>query len=466
MTRTESELRAAATAADQEHLFDFWSDLSEPQQASLLAQIDALDFDVVAQLRELQKSGGAVELEGELEPPETFPLKRNGATEERARRASQLGDVLLGAGRVGFVLVAGGQASRLGYNGPKGAFPVGPVSGRTLFETHGRRLRAASKRYDCPMPWYVMTSVQNDAATRTFMKEHHFFGLPEEDIFFFSQAMLPALDDDGHILMAKKHELFLAPNGHGGVLEALQTSGALRDMEQREIDLVSYFQVDNPLVRPADPMFFGLHRLADANMSSKVVEKTEPDEKVGVLGRIDGMMGIIEYSDLSDDLRKARDASGGLRFRAGNIAVHAIDRHFIDTLTKDGLKLPWHLARKKMKVCGPKGTQTESWGTKFETFVFDALSQASNSVTFEVSRALEFSPVKNAKGGDSPETARRDLCAMYADWVKAAGRELPPADADGIIPVEIDPMVAESREAFIKARSRPAITPKGHHYDG
>jgi len=466
MTRTESELRAAAKAADQDHLFDFWSDLEEEQQASLLSQIDALDFEVVNRLRELQKGGGAVELEGELEPPEIFPLERNGATEERARRASQLGDVLLGAGRVGFVLVAGGQASRLGYDGPKGAFPVGPVSGRTLFETHGRRLRAASKRYGCPMPWYVMTSVQNDTATRSFMKEHHFFGLPEDDVFFFSQAMLPALGDDGRILLADKHRLFLAPNGHGGVLEALATSGALRDMQEREIDLVSYFQVDNPLVRPADPMFFGLHRLQDANMSSKVVEKANPDEKVGVLGRIDGKMGIIEYSDLSDELRKARDESGDLRFRAGNIAVHAIDRQFIEELTNDGLQLPWHLARKQMKVCGSDGQPTESWGTKFETFVFDALSKATNSVTFEVSRALEFSPVKNAKGTDSPDTARRDLCAMYADWVRAAGRELPPVAPDGIIPVEIDPMVAESREAFINSRARPAVTPKGHHYDG
>ena len=237
-------------------------------------------------------------------------------------------------------------------------------------------------------------------------------------------------------------------------------------MEQREIDLVSYFQVDNPLVRPADPMFFGLHRLADANMSSKVVDKTDPDEKVGVLGRIDGSMGIIEYSDLPDDLRKARDSEGGLRFRAGNIAVHAINRHFIEDLTRDGLKLPWHLARKKMKVCGPKGTVTESWGTKFETFVFDALSESSNSITFEVSRAHEFSPVKNAKGGDSPETARRDLCALYSSWVQASGRELPPADSDGVTPVEIDPMVAENEAAFVAARSRPAITPRGHHYDG
>ena len=166
MTRTESELRAVAKAADQGHLFDFWSDLSEPQQASLLAQIDALDFGVVDHLRGLQKSNEPVAIQGELEPPETFPLLRKGATEERARRASQLGEVLLGAGRVGFVLVAGGQASRLGYKGPKGAFPVGPVSGRTLFETHGRKLRAASKRYDCAMPWYVMTSVQNDERPR------------------------------------------------------------------------------------------------------------------------------------------------------------------------------------------------------------------------------------------------------------------------------------------------------------
>lgn len=466
MMRTESELRAACKAADQSHLFNFWEELTDEQQASLLRQINALDFKVVGELRALQKSGGEIELAGDLEPPETFPLERHGATEERARRAAQIGEVLLGAGKVGCVLVAGGQASRLGYDGPKGAFPVGPVSGRSLFEMHGRRLRAAAKRYGCPMPWYVMTSVQNDQATRDFMKQHHFFGLPESDIFFFSQAMLPALGDDGRILLAQKDQLFLAPNGHGGVLEALSTSGALRDMEQREVDLISYFQVDNPMVRPIDPMFFGLHRLSVSAMSSKVVEKVDADEKVGVIGRIGGKLGIIEYSDLSAELRKAKDSTGKLQFRAGNIAVHAIDRAFVEELTAGGLQLPWHLARKKMKFVASDGKITEDWGTKFEAFVFDALSKSENSITLEVSRATEFSPVKNASGGDSPETARRDLCAMYASWVAGTARELPAAGDDGVVPVEIDPLVAESAAAFQAAGAKPSISSKGHLYEG
>jgi len=400
-----------------------------------------------------------------FEPPELFPLEREGDVRRREAEARAAGERVLAEGKVGYLLVAGGQASRLGYDGPKGAFAVGPVSGAPLFEIHARRLRAARRRHGRATPWYVMTSRANDAETRAFFEQHAYFGLERDDVFFFAQSMVPALDFEGRILRDGPGALFLAPNGHGGVLEAFRASGAYEDARARGLEQLSYFQVDNPLARPADPLFLGLHALAEAGMSSKVVAKRDAGEKVGVLGTRDGVLGCIEYSDLPAELREARDPDGRLTFRAGNIAVHCLALEFVGRLTAGGsLDLPWHVARKEMQVW-QDGRQQAVRGAKFETFVFDALHRSERSVTLEVDRALEFSPVKNAAGDDSPDTARRALCQLFAAWVRAAGRELPPAGADGVPPVEVDPLIAESADEFLAAGElTPRVTPAGHLY--
>lgn len=459
------EARSRAEAAGQGHVFRFWDELSDESRARLSAQVGALDFEHIAELGALLRKPAPTSADQELSPPDLFRLDEHASAAGDAARDA--GRDLLAAGKVGYVLVAGGQASRLGYDGPKGAYPVGPVSGLPLFAFHAHRLAAAAKRHGCRTPWAVMTSPANDAVTREFFAEHDNFGLPEDDVFFFQQDMLPALDDEGRILMAGIDRLFLAPNGHGGVLWGLATSGLLKAFGERGVTQLSYFQVDNPLARPADPLFLGLHAQRGAGMSSKVVKKRDAGEKVGVLGLIDGRMGCIEYSDLPEDLREQRDADGELSFRAGNIAVHVIDRAFVERLTADRLELPWHLARKKMKVVDERGDITESFGTKFETFVFDALADSPESVTLEVDRALEFSPVKNADGEDSPATCRRDLCRLFAGWAAAAGHALPDAEADGTHAVEVDPRVAESKDEFVADRGRtPEVSERGHYYRG
>src|SRR6185503_11543174 len=282
-----------------------------------------------------------------------------GAQTEDARRARAAGEELLRSGRVGFVLVAGGQASRLGFEAPKGDYPIGPVTRRTLFAFHAQRLKAAARRHGVRTPWYVMTSPANDADTRAIFARNEHYGLDPADVFFFAQDMLPALDEQGRVLFAEADALFLAPNGHGGCLLGLASSGALDDMRRRGLTQLSYFQVDNPLVRPADPLFLGLHVLAGAGMSSKVVQKRGPGEKVGVLGRVDGVLSCIEYSDLPPELRDAREPGGALRFGAGNIAVHALAVDFLERLTRGGLELPWHLARKSMRVVEADGRTSE-----------------------------------------------------------------------------------------------------------
>lgn len=457
--------REAAEAAGQGHVFRFWDSLDDAERSHLLGELAAVDYGLVTELGGL---AGADAAEGSpaFEPPDVFPLERDPARAREAVEATERGEALLASGRVGYLLVAGGQGSRLGLDGPKGAFEVGPLSGRTLFELFARRLHAVRDRYGVATPWYVMTSPANDATTRAFFARHDHFGLPAEDITFFPQAMLPALDEQGRILLADRHRLFLAPNGHGGVLEAMATSGALAAALERGVETLSYFQVDNPLARPADPLFLGLHAACGAGMSSKVVSKRDAGEKVGVLGRVDGRMACIEYSDLPAELREAVGDDGRLVFGAGNIAVHALQAGFVRELTDGGLQLPWHVAKKSVRVVDDAGRPSEQVGFKFETFVFDALGRSRTSATLEVDRAEEFSPVKNAEGEDSPRTSRRDLCALHASWVRRSGGALPADDAETGVPlVEVDPRLAETAEGFAASEASPREVSGGHLYE-
>ena len=460
----EAEQRQRAERACQGHLFAEWSELSASSRTALLETVSRIDFAGVAERAALLQVPATEGLVGDVRPPELFPLERGAEHEREARAAVQRGEELFAEGKVGFLLVAGGQASRLGYDGPKGAFRIGPVSGAPLFAFHARRLLAARQRYGCAVPWYVMTSAANHRATVACFEEHEHFGLEPDAVRFFSQAMIPAVDFEGRILMSAPERPFLAPNGHGGSLQGFFESGALAHARERGVEVLSYFQVDNPLARPVDPLFLGLHAAARAGMSSKVVAKRDADEKVGVLGLVDGRMGCIEYSDLPAELREARDAEGRLRFRAGNIAIHLLGLDFVDALCRDGLELPWHVARKTMDVHTPEGP-ARVMGAKFETFVFDALGRSPTSVTLEVDRALEFSPVKNRDGTDSPATARRDLCRLHAGWVRAAGLPLPDSAIEGQPAVEVDPRVAEDEASFRRIEApAPERRAGGHLY--
>ncbi|MDB2576545.1 UTP--glucose-1-phosphate uridylyltransferase [Planctomycetota bacterium] len=445
-----STQRTRFEAAGQGHVLAHWESLGTAEQAAFEAQLERVDLELTRQLRERL----AVESEEDspaLAPPEVFPATVSGERIAERDRAAARGAELLAAGRVGFVLVAGGQGSRLGFDGPKGAYEIGPVTSKSLFEWHAARIQAAGTRHGFQPRWYVMTSAANDAVTRAFFDVNGHFGFDPADVFLFQQDMLPALDGEGKIVLAAPGALFLAPNGHGGTLAALKSSGALADMAAHGIEQLSYFQVDNPLGRHADPLFIGLHDLAAAEMSSKVVAKRDAAEKVGVLGLLDGVLGCIEYSDLSDDLRHATDEGGALLFNAGNIAAHVIRRDFVEGLTEGGdLDLPWHVARKNLKCLSSDGQPVERPGVKFETFIFDALARTSASVVLEVLREEEFSPVKNAEGSDSPATTRADLTRIAAEISGAA-------DAA----VELDPRLAETPGEFTQRAPLADRTPNG-----
>ena len=443
------EVRKDFENAGQGHVFRHWADLPDEGRAQLEAQVRGVDLGLVSRLGALLKGAEATGSPS-VAPPEFFPLKRDAGQAAHAASSASRGAELLAAGKVGFVLVAGGQGSRLGFDGPKGAFEIGPVTAKSLFAWHAARIQAAGFRHGFVPQWYVMTSAANDDATKAFFESHEYFGLAKDSLFFFQQDMLPALDLEGQILLASKSELFLAPDGHGGTLAALGRSGALKHMSEHGIEQLSYFQVDSPLARPADPLFIGLHSMQGSQMSSKVVPKRDADEKVGVLGLVDGQLGCIEYSDLSDEMRNARvEETGDLLFNAGNIAAHMIRRDYVETLLEGGtLDLPWHIARKDIPTIAEDGSPAKVAGVKFETFVFDALAKTTTSVVLEVERAQEFSPVKNKEGSDSPDTCRADLTRIGTELM-AEHPNWDGEDAASVFnAIEIDPRVAETPQEF------------------
>ncbi len=296
-----------------------------------------------------------------------------------------LGEDYLRAGKVGIFLVAGGQGSRLGFKGPKGCYPITPVRNKSLFQLFAESIAARGRRYGVPLRWYIMTSRDNDAETRRFFQQQGFFGLNREDIMFLVQGEIPSLDLDGRLMISREARIFKNPDGHGGSLRALKESGALQDMRERGIAEVFYFQVDNPLAKIADPLFIGAHVEHQAEMSTKVVQKTDPEEKVGIIGKINGKIGCIEYSELTPAEIRERREDGSLRFSSANIAIHMIKRTFIEKLTQDeGFSLPYHAAIKDIECLAVRDGQLvpeTRKGLKFEMFVFDALGFTTRSIT-------------------------------------------------------------------------------------
>jgi len=395
-----------------------------------------------------------------IEPAEVITLQ------DRKRRDSEvlpLGEKALREGKVGLCLVAGGQGSRLGFDGPKGCFPITPIKNKSLFQLHAEKIKAVGLKYNVSLPWYIMTSRSNNQATIEFFEKHNYFNLGRENVFFFVQEMIPAIDRQGKFLLESKNRIFESPNGHGGVIKALWESGAVADMKRRGIEYLFYFQVDNVLVKMCDPVFIGYHLTEESQMSNKVVRKIYPEDRVGVICKIGSKIGVVEYSDLDEEHMYARDENGQLKFWAGSIAIHVIDVAFIEHENKHGFKLPFHIAQKTIPYLNEKGQLVkpqEKNGFKFETFIFDALLDAQKTCSVEVERREEFSAVKNKEGFESPQTAREDLQRNYAQWLLNAGIHVPLKD-DGLplYPIEISPLFAlEAKDVLAKKDRIPAIT--------
>jgi UDP-N-acetylglucosamine/UDP-N-acetylgalactosamine diphosphorylase len=453
------QLRGRYAALGQDHVFRFWDRLDGAGRARLAAQARRIDLGA---LREHSRRALELQAPGvrRLSPPEVEQLPERGGDAARRAEGRRRGEALLRAGEVGIVVVAGGQGTRLGFEAPKGTFPIGPITGRSLYELHAQKVRAARRRYGAPIPWYVMTSPATDAETRAFFARHRWFGLPEADVGFFCQGTIPALDFAGRLLLEAPDRIAESPNGHGGCFTALAESGVLDDLHRRGIRVLSYFQVDNPLVRVADPIFLGLHALARAEMSCKVIRKVDPMERVGVFAQLDGHVGVVEYTEIDDDHRRAPAPDGGLLFWAGSPAIHALDVNFAERVAKEAeCLLPFHASAKKIPFLDEDGRLVQPEqpnGHKLERFLFDALPAAARVALVEVDRALEYAPVKNAEGADSPASARAALGALCRGWLEAAGLVVPADAAIELDHAEID-CVEDAVERGLASLADPAI---------
>ena len=409
-------LRAAIEKAGQSHLLDYDS----PQLAEQLA---AIDWEHLPQLiADYVLKKPEVRIPADIQPAPYFPLvPRNDAEKSEKAKAEALGVELLSSGKVACLTVAGGQGTRLGFDAPKGTYPIGPVSGRTLFEYFAQSIARAEEKFGAPIRWYVMTSALNRQATEEFFRERNYLGLRQDQVFFFTQGTMPAIGYDGKILMSSPDSLALSPDGHGGTLLALRKSGALDQMKQDGVEYISYFQVDNPLVPVVNPLFIGMHALRNSDMSAIMLAKTNAFEKLGNFCVCNGRLEIIEYSDLPAELAESTNADGSLRFISGSPAIHVLSREFVEKLTASGrLDLPWHRADKKIPcIADPK--PAESNGVKLESFIFDALSLARRTLVLEGDRAEMFAPTKNPTGVDSVESCREMLIARDVRRLRAAG---------------------------------------------
>jgi UDP-N-acetylglucosamine/UDP-N-acetylgalactosamine diphosphorylase len=471
MPQDTQALIEAFGRAGQGQVFAFFERLDGVARGRLIEEAAEIDLAEVDRLVRTLVSAGAshsVDLEG-LAPAPYERLPAHGGDAALWSSAKAAGEAALRAGRVAAFTVAGGQGTRLGYDGPKGTFPVTPVRHLSLFQVFSEKLLAAGRRFGRPLHWFIMTSHQNHAATEAFFAENRHFGLDRSRVHFFRQGRMPAVDFSGKILLETASSLALSPDGHGGSLRALERSGSLDLMASEGIDTLSYFQVDNPLVRCVDPAFIGWHLLRRSEMSSKTVPKAYPEEKLGHFCMKGGRLVVIEYSDLPMELQRERDpATGGLRYEAGSIAIHVIDREFVRRMAKGPGGLPFHRADKKIATVDAAGNEVrppKANGVKFELFVFDALPSAENPVVVETARADDFSPVKNAEGVDSPATCRDDQLRQFARWLRSAGAPVP-TDSTGLpqFNLEISPLFGYDDDSFMESWSR--LHPKPTVADG
>jgi UDP-N-acetylglucosamine/UDP-N-acetylgalactosamine diphosphorylase len=462
----QSHLLAILRPYGQEHLLAFWDDLDPGQRESLAQQIEAIDFGLLRRLYEgCGQHENLREVAARSGPPPAFRLDtaRNAFTPQQAQKRAEES---LRAGQIGAILVAGGQGTRLGFDHPKGMFPIGPLSNKTLFQIHVEKIVAAARRYRVPIPLYLMTSPATHDETVAFFTAHGRFGLPAEDLIIFCQGTMPAIDaQTGRVLLETPGRIATSPDGHGGALAAMARSGVLQDIERRGIHHLFYFQVDNPLVDICGREFVGYHLLADAEMSTQVIAKRDPLERVGNVVLVDGHLMVIEYSDLPDDSANRRNPDGSLALWAGSIAVHVFDAALLRRLAGTADGLPFHIAHKKVAHVDTAGQPIEPKrpnAIKFERFIFALMPQSRNAIVVEVDPARAFGPLKNASGAkeDTPESVRAQLSALHRIWLRQAG-----ADVPDDVAMEVSPLVALDAEE-LATKIRPGTRFSGATYVG
>ncbi len=423
MTTPEAAARALE-AAGQSHLVMHAQTLPADARGQFLRDAAAWPWGALR----AAAVGGGPPTPPVLRPPVALRWRRQQAQGGLRGRLAGLGDGLLRGGRVATMLLAGGQGTRLGHPGPKGTFVFGPEGSRSLYRILAERVLGASRRSGQTIPLIVLTSPSTTKATRAAFEEGGLFGLADTQVRFVEQGTLPCVDEAGQALLAGPGELAQAPDGHGGALTALQRSGTLAWLLEQGIDVLTTFQVDNPLGRPLDPVMLGWMLERRAQVVTKAVAKSSPDERVGVYARdMKGRHRIVEYSELPEE--------GAEELTLGSIAVHALQVRWLHDLLEGDYELPLHPARKTVPVWTPDGVAPRE-GVKLERFLFDVFPEAARLEVHEVRREWEFAPVKNAEGVDSADSSRVLVDAELRRWHTAL--DLPLPDVLSLHPLELD----------------------------
>ncbi|KAJ5300511.1 uncharacterized protein N7443_005513 [Penicillium atrosanguineum] len=375
--------------------------------------------------------------------------------------------------KVAVVLMAGGQGTRLGSSAPKGCYDIGLLSEKSLFQLQAERILKlqelavkANGGQSATIPWYVMTSGPTRKPTEEYFAEKNYFGLEKSNVFIFEQGVLPCISNEGKIMLESKGKVAVAPDGNGGIYQALITSGAREDMRRRGIQHIHLHGVDNCLVKVADPIFMGFSAEKDVDIATKVVRKRNATESVGLIVQKNGKPDVVEYSEIDKETAEAKDPKQPdvLKFRAANIVNHYYSFRFFESIENFAHKLPHHVARKKIGCVNPENGEAvkpeKPNGVKLEQFVFDVfpMTPLDKFASIEVRREEEFSPLKNARGTgeDDPDTSRDDIMKLGQRWVEAAGGiVITEAEAFG---VEVSPLISYNLE-FLKGREirAPAV---------
>ena len=391
----------------QTHILKSYERLNEEGKEKLLEQVARIDFDKMSTLYENSKKTPEIS-NSVIEPIEYKDSAK--LSEEIKNEYIKLGEEAIRNGKLAVVTMAGGQGTRLGHNGPKGTYDIGLDSHKSIFEIQNDILKEAKEKYGYTIPWYLMTSKENNNDTVNFFEKNNHFGYPKEaSNYFFKQGELPMLDEDGKLILDENGLIKEAADGHGGVFEAMARNGVLADMKKRGIEWIFIAAVDNVLVQMADPLFIGFAIKEGYTIASKTIPKSGPEERVGVFCKKDGKPYVIEYTEISEEFAHMRDAEGELVYGEGHVLLNLFHISALEEIEK--YKLPYHTAHKKCAYMNENGefiTPEKPNAYKYETFLFDAFSRMPTIGLLRGKRENDFSPVKNAEGTDSPETARRD----------------------------------------------------------
>ncbi|CAO3691418.1 unnamed protein product [Rhizopus stolonifer] len=470
------QLKERYEANGQGHVFRFYESLNEEQQAQLVKQLVELDVERLNVIYRKAIEGAEAALlsqDAQLEPlsDSVFDSVLK-ASPEQLKEWETVGLTNIAEGKVAVILMAGGQGTRLGSSDPKGCYNINLPSQKSLFQLQAERIlrvQDLARQYkkaggECIIPWYIMTSGPTHRPTYEFFEKNQFFGLKKENVIFFEQGTLPCLTMDGKIILEAKEKVAMAPDGNGGIYAAVVNKGVIQSLKERGILYSHCYCVDNCLARVADPVFIGYSVSKGTDCGVKVVSKASPEEPVGVVCVRNGKYGVVEYSEISQEVSERRQQDGSLQFGAANIANHFFSTEFLERVPQFADQLEYHIAKKKIKYVDEEGqviTPKSNSGMKLECFVFDVFSFAQSFSVLEVDRKEEFSPLKNApgSGADCPETSRRDIVAQHVRFVEAAGGKVAGGDDYENLAFEISPWISYSGEGLVEYVAGKTLEP-------